>query len=369
VKRRVTSRDAHNLFPHCQITRVNVITRFTLCSLSPMLASNARRRLISRARTSGTRSHLSTDVTIDKYVRLNNFLAEKSGLSRREAKFYLEQGWVRVNGAIVGADQIGQRICPFSSQVELLRDALEHKKLHGSTTVILHKPLGVLSGIFGELRQKNPLTSSYVPAIKLLTKENMYRNYNANGKPDPEEEKRVEPYQLEKFAPAGRLDINSTGLLLFTQCGKTASAIIGPNSTLEKEYIVRLNPVRNNYDDYFKFNNQYRVNPGNHFSLKEIYNPNRAPATAEEMAECLEKLRNGITCSGEFLEAKSVELIKRSEQLRIVLLRGKKHHIRRMLEGVGWKVHALKRVRIGNVVLGSLPLKKWRYLRPHETVM
>lgn len=334
-----------------------------------MIASNIRRRILTHACTNGIRGNLSTDATADMSVRLNNYLAEKSGLSRREAKFYIERGWVRFNGEIVAADQMGQRICPFSSEVELLKDALEHKKLYGSTTVILHKPLGVLSGIFGELRQLNPLTTSYIPAIKLLTKQNMYRNYNANGKPDAEEETRVEPYQLEKFAPAGRLDINSTGLLLFTQCGKTASSIIGPNSTIEKEYIVRLNPIRNNYDDYFKFNNQYRVNPANHFSLSETYNPNGNPATDEEISDCLEKLRNGISCSGEFLEAKSVELIKKKEMLRIVLLRGKKHHIRRMLEGVGWKVHALKRVRIGKVVLGSLPLKKWRYLRPHETVL
>jgi 23S rRNA pseudouridine2604 synthase len=333
-----------------------------------MFASSARRKVFFHATTNGIRNYLSTDATTDNYVRLNNYLAEQSGLSRREAKFYLEQGWVRVNGVIVGATQGGQRICPFSSQVELLGNALEHKKLHG-TTVIFHKPLGVLSGVFGELREVNPLISSYTPAIKLLIKKNMYYNYNANGEPDPEEENRAEPYQLQKFAPAGRLDINSTGLLLFTQCGKTASSIIGPNSTVEKEYIVRLNTVHSNYDDYFKFNNQYRVNPAKHFSIKETYNPNQAPTTPEEIAECLEKLRNGITCSGEFLEAKSVELIKKNEQLRIVLLRGKKHHIRRMLEGVGWKVHALKRVRIGKVVLGSLPMKKWRYLRPHETVL
>ena len=335
-----------------------------------MIALNVRKRLLSSVATSGVRCYLSTDAATETTIRLNKFLVQKTGvLSRREADFYIEKGWVRVNGAIVGADQVGQRVCPFSSQVELLGDALEHKKLHRTITVIQHKPLGVLSGVFGELQPMNPLTAKYIPAIKLLTKKNMYRNYNAKKIPYAEEENMVEPYQLEKFAVAGRLDINSTGLLVFTQCGKTAASIIGPNSSVEKEYLVRLNTVRNNYDDYFKFGNQYKVDPASHFSLREIYHPKPKPVTAEEIEECLEKLRKGITCSGDFLEAKSIETIKNHEQLRIVLERGKKHHIRRMIESVGWKVQALKRVRIGNISLGNLPLKKWRYLKPHETVV
>jgi 23S rRNA pseudouridine2604 synthase len=82
-------------------------------------------------------------------------------------------------------------------------------------------------------------------------------------------------------------------------------------------------------------------------------------------ADKLALLRHGLKLDGQALQAAKVEW-QNPEQLRFVLLEGKKRQIRRMCEQVGLKVVGLKRVRIGKVMLGNLPVGQWRYLAPHE---
>jgi 23S rRNA pseudouridine2604 synthase len=82
-------------------------------------------------------------------------------------------------------------------------------------------------------------------------------------------------------------------------------------------------------------------------------------------ADKLRLLRHGLRLDGQALKPAKVEW-QNPEQLRFVLLEGKKRQIRRMCELVGLKVVGLKRVRIGKVMLGQLPLGQWRYLAPHE---
>ena len=81
--------------------------------------------------------------------------------------------------------------------------------------------------------------------------------------------------------------------------------------------------------------------------------------------EQLQRLRHGLLLDGEPLQPAQVEWIN-PQQLRMVLTQGKKRQIRRMCELVGLSVLALKRVRIGQVSLGALPLGQWRYLQVHE---
>ena len=134
--------------------------------------------------------------------------------------------------------------------------------------------------------------------------------------------------QLQSLVPAGRLDIDSTGLLVLTQDGRIAKHLIGENTSVEKEYLVR---VEGNLSD-----------------------------------DGMRRLRHGLTLDGVKLKPAQVTW-QNEHQLRFVLRQGRKRQIRRMCEIVGLFVTGLKRVRTGNIPLGALPLGKWRYLRPDET--
>lgn len=138
---------------------------------------------------------------------------------------------------------------------------------------------------------------------------------------------RFEPAQLRGLAPAGRLDIDSQGLLVLTQDGRVARQLIAEDSEIEKEYLVRV---------------EGRI-----------------------AANGLRLLNHGLSLDGKPLRPAHVSW-QNEDQLRFVLREGKKRQIRRMCEMVGLKVVGLKRVRMGRIVLGDLPTGKWRYLRPGE---
>ena len=133
------------------------------------------------------------------------------------------------------------------------------------------------------------------------------------------------------LAPAGRLDIDSTGLLVLTQDGRIAKQLIGEDSEVDKEYLVRVKYTR----------------------------PGKLP-TAE-----MNRLQHGLSLDGKPLKPAKVWW-QNDDQLRFVLREGKKRQIRRMCELVGLQVLGLKRVRIGQVMLGELPQGKWRFLGPSE---
>ena len=125
------------------------------------------------------------------------------------------------------------------------------------------------------------------------------------------------------------MDIDSQGLLVFTQDGVIAKLLIGENSDVEKEYIVRV--------------------------------------AGQLTAAQLKSLTDGsIVIEGRRLRPALVEWIN-EDQLRFVLKEGMKRQIRKMCETVGLRALGLKRVRIGKVMLGHLPEGKWRYLRKDES--
>ncbi len=238
-------------------------------------------------------------------VRLSKLMAERGICSRREADDYISRGLVMVNGQIV--DQLGTKVDP-DAKITLEAQALkQQKKL---VTILLNKPVGYVSA------QPEP---QYIPAIRLITDQNQFG----------ESKMRLKPEHLKGIAVAGRLDIDSQGLLLFTQDGRIAKKIINEETKLEKEYIVR---VQGNLPD-----------------------------------DKLKLLRHGLSLDGKELKPAIVEWIN-DDQLRFILKEGKKRQIRRMCEAVGLKVTGLKRVRIGNVRLGKLPEGKWRFLEEDESL-
>jgi 23S rRNA pseudouridine2604 synthase len=241
----------------------------------------------------------------NEMVRLSKLMAQRGVCSRREADVFIEQGMVSVNGVIV--DQLGAKVAP-DAEITLAPQAV--KKQKELITIILNKPVGYVSA------QPEP---GYAPAIKLITVANQFGKGN----------KRLMPEHLKGLAVAGRLDIDSQGLLLFTQDGRLAKKIIGEESRVEKEYIVR---VRGLLSD-----------------------------------DGLRLLRGGLALDGKPLKPAQVEWINR-DQLRFVLREGRKRQIRRMCDLVGLKVVGLKRVRVGNIKLGDLPEGKWRFLWADESV-
>ena len=241
----------------------------------------------------------------DEMVRLSKLMAQRGVCSRREADVFIEQGMVSVNGVTV--DQLGAKVA-LDAEITLAPQAV--KKQKELITIILNKPVGYVSA------QPEP---GYAPAIKLITVANQFGKRN----------KRLMPEHLKGLAVAGRLDIDSQGLLLFTQDGRLAKKIIGEESRVEKEYIVR---VRGSLSD-----------------------------------GGLRLLRGGLELDGRPLRPAQVEWINR-DQLRFVLREGRKRQIRRMCDLVGLNVVGLKRVRIGNIKLGELPEGKWRFLGPEERV-
>jgi 23S rRNA pseudouridine2604 synthase len=190
-------------------------------------------------------------------------------------------------------------------------------------TFLLNKPVGYVSA---------QAEDGHTPAVTLIQAKNHWRGDTSG--------RHFQPGMLRGLAPAGRLDIDSVGLLVLTQDGRVARQLIGEESDLEKEYLVRVV-----YDGP-----QGRV-------AQDV----QSAFPAQQLA----LLRHGLQLDGKALKPAKVDW-QNPEQLRFVLKEGKKRQIRRMCEQVGLQVVGLKRVRMGRVMLGHLPEGQWRFLLPHE---
>ena len=99
--------------------------------------------------------------------------------------------------------------------------------------------------------------------------------------------------------------------------------------------------------------------------VEYVHAPDAEDVSAEVPAEAIERLRFGLELDGHPLRPAQVSW-QNEHQLRFVLREGRKRQIRRMCEQVGLLVVGLKRVRMGSVTLGKLPIGQWRFLWPHE---
>jgi 23S rRNA pseudouridine2604 synthase len=234
-------------------------------------------------------------------------MAELGLCSRREADEHIAAGRVRVDGEVV--DVLGTRVLP-GQRIEL--DAAGRAAQLAKPTVVLHKPIGWVSG--------QP-EAGYRAAVELVVPERRWRD---DPNPAP-----FRPRDRRGLAVAGRLDIDSTGLLLLTADGRLARRVIAGDGGVEKEYLVRV---------------EGRLAPGG-----------------------LDRLRHGLSLDDRPLRPAAVDW-QNGDQLRFVLREGRKRQIRRMCELVGLRVVGLKRVRIGELRLGALPSGQWRLLAPGERI-
>lgn len=241
----------------------------------------------------------------EEKLRLSKLMAQKGICSRREADEYIARGLVLVDGVVVS--ELGTKVSP-DVKITLQAQALKQQK--NLATIIVNKPIGFVSA------QPEP---PYIPAVTLITDENQWGKSKL----------RLQQEHFDGLACAGRLDIDSQGLLLFTQDGRVAKRIIGEDTKLEKEYLVRV----------------------------------EGPLPKDK----LELLRYGLELDGKKLKRAQVDWLN-EDQLKFVLMEGKKRQIRRMCEAVGLRVTGLKRVRVGKLRLGDLPEGKWRFLEEGEAL-
>jgi len=238
-------------------------------------------------------------------VRLSKLMSQRGICSRREADKLIEQGLVKVDGETV--QTLGIKF-PENVRIELTKraQAMQNERV----TIMINKPVGYVSG---------QAEDDYVPAVRLITAD-------THSKTDKTANK-LKSSHFNGLAPAGRLDIDSQGLLVLTQDGRIAKQLIGENSELEKEYLVRVN--------------------GEITDLQ------------------IRQLTFGLKLDGKELKRAKVRQLNQ-EQLQIILREGKKRQIRRMCEAVGLFVTGLKRVRVGELRLGRLEEGMWRFVTANE---
>jgi len=239
-------------------------------------------------------------------LRISKLLAARGICSRREADDFISRGLVTVDGNHVA--QLGEKVLP--SQV--LTIAPEgHGELGGQVTVLFHKPLGCVSG---------QAEDGYTPAVALIGHDTHYAGDRSGIL--------FSPKQRDGLAPAGRLDIDSTGLLVLTQNGTIARQLIGNDTKIDKEYLVRFSGALSR--------------------------------------EGLALLNHGLRLDGKLLRP-AIVTREEDDLLRFILREGRKRQIRRMCRLVRVDAVSLQRIRIGRIGLGDLPYGQWRYLGPHET--
>jgi 23S rRNA pseudouridine2604 synthase len=230
--------------------------------------------------------------------RVNKWLGQSGVCSRREAEGFIERGLISIDGETV--TDTGRKILPGQTLV------LADDGAASTLSVVLHKPMGIVSA------QPEP---GQTPAVRLLTRQALVGESPAI------------PDRDTRLAPLGRLDMDSRGLLILSDDGVLAKAIIGPQSDLEKEYLVRV--------------------------------------TGKITPEKVARLCHGLTMDGRQLKPAKVSIVQ-GQELRFILKEGRNRQIRRMCELVGLHVMDLVRIRIGCLRLGDLPEGRWRVLAPDE---
>ncbi len=236
----------------------------------------------------------------DEPIRLNKWMGQTGVCSRREADALIARGLVSIDGAVV--TDAGRKI--ERGQTLVLSDAAT-EDLASGVTILLHKPVGYVSG------QPEP---GKVPAVRLLTEANRLGEGAV-------------PAKDASLPPIGRLDEDSRGLLLLSSDGVVAKAVIGPESDLDKEYLVRV--------------------------------------AGEVTEKKLTMLRHGLMLDGRVLKHARVTRVE-PQKLRFILREGRNRQIRRMCEMVDLEVVDLLRIRIGPIRLDGVPEGKWRMATAQE---
>lgn len=226
--------------------------------------------------------------------RLQKVIAQAGVCSRREAEALILEGRVRVNGVVV--DRLGVRVDPGRDRVEVDGKLL---LLEPKAYIVLHKPKGVITSV------RDPRGRRTV--LDLLPRTGL------------------------RLYPVGRLDFDTSGLLLLTNDGELAFRLTHPSFGVEKVYV--------------------------------------ADVKGRITAEAIRRLERGVLLDDGLTAPAKVRLLwrgKGASRIEIAIHEGRNRQVRRMAEAVGFPVIELVRVRFGPLTLGALKPGQHRSLRPGE---
>ncbi len=227
-------------------------------------------------------------------MRLQKFLARAGVASRRASENLMTSGRVSVNGEVV--TELGAKVDPLVDVVEVDGRAVVIED--APVTIMLHKPAGVITTM--KAQSDRPIVASLVPRDR-----------------------------YPGLYPIGRLDADTTGLLLFSTDGQLGNALLHPSRHVPKTYLARL----------------------------------KAPLGKE----AADALREGVELDDGPAQPAEVEVADKSGKLvRITVREGRYHQVKRMFEAVGNHVVSLHRETFGPLSLGKLKPGRWRELTAGE---
>ena len=227
-------------------------------------------------------------------MRLNKFIANSNICSRREADEFIQAGVVSVNGQVV--TELGIKIVPATDKVHFHDQLVSmEKKIY----ILMNKPKNIITTLDDPKERRTVLD-----LIKNACSERVY--------------------------PVGRLDRNTTGVLLITNDGDLTSKLIHPKYEKKKIYHVRLD--------------------------------------REFESQDMEAMRRGIVLEDGDIKADDISYVKEDnkKEVGIEIHSGKNRIVRRMFEHLGYKIVALDRVYFAGLTKKNLPRGKWRYLSESE---
>eukprot|EP00520_Triparma_pacifica_P009880 CAMPEP_0118639682 /NCGR_PEP_ID=MMETSP0785-20121206/4352_1 /TAXON_ID=91992 /ORGANISM="Bolidomonas pacifica, Strain CCMP 1866" /LENGTH=412 /DNA_ID=CAMNT_0006531023 /DNA_START=198 /DNA_END=1433 /DNA_ORIENTATION=+ len=355
-----------------------------------------------RTQTPSVRTLSPTSSSSKSHIRLSKLMSTLGLTSRRECDAILSKGKkskvrIIVNGVDVTGEGVGYKVPKGTKDVKVgrlktkniynkpgkgedLGDVMEHDMLQpvevegGYTdwesrrkeTIVINKPLGYITGNMEPAPKRSTWTvktgsdsrgmefHAYKPLWSLITPSNYYDGLTSNPRPsDGMVRRMMTPDNGKGMAPAGRLDINSSGIVVYTRDGVVAKRLVGEGSMVEKEYVVT---VRD-----FKGNGRITERV---WTKKEGRKGKRGFGRFEREGRIWDKgklpslkplLQSGIKLKGDgryLKDVRGAEWLSRG-RLRIVLREGRKRQVRRMVEEMlKMKVVELRRVRIGGVKIG-----------------
>ncbi len=227
-------------------------------------------------------------------IRLNKFLAQAGIASRRKCDDFIKAGYVKVNGKVV--DQVGVVIDETKDKVTFKGKPVKPKKRF--IYIVLNKPKGVVTTAKDQFNRKTVLDLIAIP---------------------------------ERIFPIGRLDYNTTGVLLLTDDGDLAHRLLHPNYKVLKTYRVLLNKVIRPID--------------------------------------MHRLQTGIELDGvktQPCKIRELRIIDNGSLLEIELTEGRNRQVRRMFAALNYKVRELERISFGGITASGLAPGEWRYLNRKE---
>lgn len=228
-------------------------------------------------------------------MRLQKFMAQCGVASRRKSEELISAGLVKVNGKTI--KELGVKIDPDKDVIKLEDKIirLESKKIY----IMLNKPIGYVTTLSDEKDRR--VVTDLIEEIK------------------------------ERIYPVGRLDIDTTGLLLLTNDGDMTYKLTHPSNEIKKRYIAIVEGVPTKYE--------------------------------------LEKFRNGLSIEGKKTAPAEIKIAKRFDDeaiLDISIHEGRNRQVKKMCEAINHPVKKLKRINIGELELGGLDIGNWRYLNHEE---